>query len=143
VIVVALVVGLSASAAQARHGSIAGVALGLAAFAVFNQIVAPVLSPHVYTHTHVVEAVPVVSSRPILHYPPASVYPVPAQSVVISPPPPQPIAVAPPAPPLQQTVVQYPHGRHELRGDGIKEPYVWVWIPNPPPPPPPPPAPQQ
>jgi hypothetical protein len=142
VIVSALVVGLAAPAAHARHSSIAGVALGLAAFAVFNQIVAPIVSPHI--HTHVVEAVPVVSSRPVLHYPPASVYPVPTHSVVIAPPPPQPIVVAPPTPPVQQTVVQYPHGRHELRGDGIRQPYVWVWIPNPPPPPPPPaPSPQQ
>jgi hypothetical protein len=34
------------------------------------------------------------------------------------------------------TVVQYPHGRYELRGDGVTVPYTWVWIPNPPPPPP-------
>jgi hypothetical protein len=34
------------------------------------------------------------------------------------------------------SVVYYPHGRYELRGDGINVPYVWVWIPNPPPPPP-------
>lgn len=33
-------------------------------------------------------------------------------------------------------VVQYPHGRYELRGDGVSVPYRWVWIPNPPPPPP-------
>jgi hypothetical protein len=41
-----------------------------------------------------------------------------------------------------ETVVQYSHGRYELRGDGIATPYRWVWIPNPPPPPPvaPPPA---
>ena len=42
------------------------------------------------------------------------------------------------------SVVQYPHGRYELRGDGTTVPYTWVWIPNPPPPPPPagaPPAP--
>src|SRR2546428_13029657 len=43
-------------------------------------------------------------------------------------------ARAPPYP----TVVQYPHGRYELRGDGIQMPYQWVWIPNPPLPPPPP-----
>jgi hypothetical protein len=29
-------------------------------------------------------------------------------------------------------VVFFPHGRYELRGDGITMPYVWVWIPNPP-----------
>src|SRR3989441_13217312 len=36
------------------------------------------------------------------------------------------------------SVVEYPHGRYELRGDGVTAPYTWVWIPNPPPPPPPP-----
>jgi hypothetical protein len=29
-------------------------------------------------------------------------------------------------------VIEYPHGRYELRGDGITIPYRWVWIPNPP-----------
>ena len=36
-----------------------------------------------------------------------------------------------PAPPPMPSVVQYPHGRYELRGDG------WVWVPTPPAPPPP------
>ncbi len=27
------------------------------------------------------------------------------------------------------TVVQYPTGRYELRGDGVSVPYYWVWIP--------------
>jgi len=47
------------------------------------------------------------------------------------------------------TVVQYPQGRYELRGDGIGVPYYWLWVPavvvaTPPPvviAPPPPPAP--
>src|SRR2546426_124181 len=48
-------------------------------------------------------------------------------------------AAAPaPAPPPRPSVVEYPHGRYELRGDGVTSPYTWVWIPNPPPPPPPP-----
>jgi hypothetical protein len=34
------------------------------------------------------------------------------------------------------SVVEYPNGRFELRGDGMTSPYNWVWIPNPPPPPP-------
>src|SRR2546427_5342754 len=42
-------------------------------------------------------------------------------------------AVAPaPAPPPMPSVVEYPHGRYELRGDGVTAPYAWVWIPNPP-----------
>ncbi len=38
------------------------------------------------------------------------------------------------------TVVRYPNGRYELRGDGASVPYYWVWVPYqlaaaPPPPP--------
>lgn len=39
------------------------------------------------------------------------------------------------ATPTRPSVIEYPTGRYELRGDGISTPYVWVWIPNPPPPP--------
>jgi hypothetical protein len=28
------------------------------------------------------------------------------------------------------TVVQYPTGRYELRGDGVSVPYYWVWLPT-------------
>jgi hypothetical protein len=51
------------------------------------------------------------------------------------------LSLTPPAPPTP-SVVQFPTGRYELRGDGITEPYRWVWIPNPPTEPPvaPPPA---
>jgi hypothetical protein len=45
------------------------------------------------------------------------------------------VSVAPPPPPMP-SVVEYPNGRFELRGDGMTSPYNWVWIPNPPPPPP-------
>ena len=34
------------------------------------------------------------------------------------------------------SVIPYPNGRYELRGDGLTSPYQWVWIPNPPPGPP-------
>jgi hypothetical protein len=47
-------------------------------------------------------------------------------------------APAYPAPtvyPPRQTVIEYSHGRYELRGDGVITPYSWVWIPNAPPPP--------
>ena len=52
---------------------------------------------------------------------------------------PAPTYSAPPAPvqqtyaapaPAQPTVFQYPHGRYELRGDGITTAYQWVWISN-------------
>lgn len=46
------------------------------------------------------------------------------------------VAVAPVAPsPPRPSVIEYPTGRYELRGDGFSMPYTWVWIPNPPPPP--------
>lgn len=50
---------------------------------------------------------------------------------------PPPVAAPPPLP----TVVDYPTGRFELRGDGMTVPYAWIWIPKAPPPPPEPPAP--
>jgi Domain of unknown function (DUF4124) len=43
-----------------------------------------------------------------------------------------------PAPPPTAKVIRYPHGRYELRGDGVTAPYTWVWIPTPPAPPSPP-----
>lgn len=51
------------------------------------------------------------------------------------------LALAPAAAPTP-SVIQYPTGRWELRGDGLTIPYRWVWIPNPPaaPPTPPPPS---
>src|SRR5882672_4700557 len=81
----------------------------------------------------------VVATAPAVVYasPPASYDP---PTTYYSPPPSGTVSVAP-AP--TQNVVQYPHGRYELRGDGVTVPYRWVWIPNPPPPPPaapPPPA---
>ena len=114
VLVAVLVVGVTVPAAQAGTGT--NVALGLASFAVFNQLVGGVF------HARPVYARPVV-----VYSSPPPVYSVPATVVTVpSPPPPSP------------TVVHYPHGRYELRGDGVTQPYLWVWIPNPPPPPPPP-----
>lgn len=119
VLVTALTVGLAAPAAYAGGNTAQNVALGLASFAVFNQLVGPLL------HPRPVHATPVYVSQPV--------YAPPQQVVVVQPPP-------PPTP----TVVYYPHGRYELRQNGYQ--YYWVWIPNPPPPPPaavpaPPPAP--
>jgi len=68
---------------------------------------------------------PAVYSPPV--YPTSAVYgPSVARTVSISPPP-------PPTP----SVVEYPTGRYELRGDGMTTPYTWVWVPNPPSAPPP------
>ncbi len=124
VLAAVLMVGIAAPAAYAGGGhwgggssTTANVALGLASFAVFNQLFSPFFYPRP------VYAAPVVYSPPVVYSAP-TVYTVPSQVVVVRP--------APPPP----TVVQYPHGRYELRGDGVSMPYQWVWIPNPPPPPP-------
>ena len=37
-----------------------------------------------------------------------------------------------PAAPARPSVIEFPEGRYELRGDGMAIPYSWVWIPNPP-----------
>ena len=67
---------------------------------------------------------------PPAYYAPSPTYGSPATSLAVPPPP------APPPP----TVIEYPTGRYELRGDGVAVPYKWVWVPNPPPAPPAPPA---
>ena len=46
-----------------------------------------------------------------------------------------PLPAAPAPPPSMPSVVEYPTGRYELRGDGEASPYTWVWVPKPPPPP--------
>jgi hypothetical protein len=41
------------------------------------------------------------------------------------------LSLSPPSPPTP-SVVEFPTGRYELRGDGMTQPYRWVWIPKPP-----------
>ncbi|HET7874536.1 MAG TPA: hypothetical protein VFN71_03350 [Methylomirabilota bacterium] len=123
----AVMVGLAAPAAYAGSSTGTNVALGLASFAVFNQLFGGLMHPRpAYAGYHR----EVVVERPVYYRP---VYAPPSQVVVV-----QPAATYP-------TVVQYPHGRYELRGDGVSTAYHWVWIPNAPPPPPPaaPPPPPQ
>jgi hypothetical protein len=114
-LVAALVV---ASVAPAHAGTSTDIALGLASFAVFNQVVGTFARPRPVVHREV------VVTRPAFVYaPPMAIYrpPVYAAPVVV---------------PAQPTVVQYPTGRYELRWQGAQ--YVWVWIPNIPAIPPPP-----
>jgi hypothetical protein len=120
-LVVALLVGVAVPAAYA--GTATNVALGLASFAVFNQVVGGFIHARpVYAHP-----APVVIERPVPVY----------RQVIVTTPPPAPVYT-----PTYTNVVQYPHGRYELRGDGVYTAYQWVWIPNiavvPPAPPPPP-----
>ena len=114
VVGLALMVGVAVPAAHA--GTATNVALGLASFAVFNQVVGGLFYPRVAF------ARPVVVERPVVYTQPV-------------------VDTQPPAP--YRTVIQYPHGRYELHGDGVYTAYQWVWIPVallPPPPPPAPPA---
>jgi Domain of unknown function (DUF4124) len=67
----------------------------------------------------------IVYAETPVYYPPVAYAPPPAYA---------PAGAIGPAP--MPTVVQHPHGRYELRGDGVSVPYRWVWIPNPPSPPP-------
>jgi len=114
---------LGVSAPPAHAGKSTDIALGLASFAVFNQVVGPFLNGHRaeagYRHRrHVVYKTVVQEPRVIYEAPAPVVY------------------VAPAPPPAYPTVVQYPHGRYELRLQGAQ--YMWVWIPAVPPLPPPP-----
>lgn len=115
-LVTLLLVGAMAPAASA--GGATNAALGLASFAVFTQLFGGLFHP--------VYAAPVAYPPYPVVYPPVTYAPYPVGS---------------PPPPPTPTVIQYPHGRYELRGDGVALPYYWVWIPTPPPPPAPPPPP--
>ncbi len=65
---------------------------------------------------------PAVPSPPVV-YTPSPVYTAPVSTASVAP--------SPPPPPMP-SVVEYPTGRYELRGDGLTTAYTWVWIPNPP-----------
>ena len=58
-------------------------------------------------------------------YAPAPVYAAPPVYVPF-------VSHAVPAAPARPSVIEFPEGRYELRGDGMAIPYNWVWIPNPP-----------
>ena len=123
-------------------GAAVSVALGLASFAVFNQLVFGLFVPPVWARSYVYPAYyypPVVyAPPPVSYYPPPAPYyaaspavvyasaPRPAPTVAYASPRPAP---APPSPPVQNQVV-YPHGKYVLKGDGVTTAYQWVWIPN-------------
>jgi len=99
-----------------------------------------VIATPIVVYTPPVFAAPITAYMP--PYAPPVIYSAPppvvsAPPVVYSAPPT--LAGRPPAP--LPRVVEHPHGRYELRGDGVSTPYTWVWIPNHPPPPPPTPPP--
>ena len=91
---------------------------GFSPFVPFPLVASAVIvyaAPAVYTPT-------TYSDPPVLYVPEPAVYGSPPGGTV---------SVAP-APLPMPTVVQFPTGRYELRGDGMTTPYTWVWIPNPP-----------
>ncbi len=135
VAVILMVVVILAAAAPPAEACLECVALGLAAFAVFNQLVWAASAPRVvytapayYAPAYSVQYgwpyAPVYGPAP---YHPASyaagsyraapyvAYAAPATASVWNGP----------------RVVQYPHGRYELRGDGVTVAWAWVWIPIP------------
>src|SRR2546426_9307607 len=71
----------------------------------------------------------VASAPPAIESSPPGVYAQPPPSVSVAP-----------SPLPTPTVIEYPTGWYQLRGDGVTTPYVWVWIPKPPPVPSQPPA---
>jgi hypothetical protein len=133
ILVVVLTLGVVAPPAQA---CVECVALGLAAFAVFNQFVWALTVPRVvypvpgyYAPTYYAPYGYPAVYAPAASYP-AAYYPgayVPPQYASYRP------AYVTPVSPVAWTgprVVQYSHGRYELRGDGVSVPYAWVWVPS-------------
>jgi len=138
-LVVTCVVALAPPAAHAGGHGAARAAIGLATFAIFapfiivGEILALAVPPY--------RAPAVVVAPPPVYYAPAPAYSAPPPTYSASPAYVRQTYAAPA--PAQPTVIQYPGGRYELRGDGIATAYQWVWIANPtnlPPPPGTPPA---
>ena len=71
---------------------------------------------------------------PVIYAPPQVIYaPQPAyypQGPSYAPAAAAPAPPPPPAAPPEPRVVEFDSGRYEMRGDGIREPYVWVWVPR-------------
>jgi hypothetical protein len=141
------VVVLAAPAAHAGGHGVARVVIGLATFAIF--------APFIVVGEVIAHAVPPYRAPAVVVAPPPLAY-APAPTYYAAPPAygaPSAYTAAPAyanqtsmtSVPVQPRVVQYPHGRYVLQGDGITTAYQWVWIPNPPsaPPAPLPSAPSQ
>jgi len=92
-----------------------------------------------FVHRPFVHGGTVIYSAPPVYYAPPAYYYDPPPTYYAPPP----ATYYPPATSSGDTgtstpgVINYPHGRYELHGDGVAAPYTWVWIPNPPASPPP------
>jgi len=92
-----------------------------------------------FVHRPFVHGGTVIYSAPPVYYAPPAYYYDPPPTYYAPPP----ATYYPPATSSGDTgtstpgVINYPHGRYELHGDGVAAPYTWVWIPNPPSSPPP------
>ena len=140
-LLVTCVVALAPPAAHAGGHGAARAAIGLATFAIFapfiivGEILALAVPPY-RAPAVVVAPPPVYYAPPPVYYAPAPAYSAPPPTYSASPPTysASPVYVrqtyAAPAP-AQPSVIQYPGGRYELRGDGIATAYQWVWISNP------------
>jgi hypothetical protein len=145
-LVVTCVIALAAPAAHAGGHGAARAAIGVATFVIFAPFI---IAGEVLAHAVPPYRAPavVVASPPLSYAPAPSYYAAPPAygappAYAAAPGYTNPAYIAPA--PVQPRVVQYPHGRYVLRGDGITTAYQWVWIPNPPSAPPvAPPAPSQ
>src|SRR6266850_4568099 len=100
----------------------------------------PFVQPRPFVHRPFVHGGTVIYSAPPVYYAPPTYYYDPPPTYYVPPPAAYypPAATAPPTgAALTPGVIEYPHGRYELHGDGVNAPYTWVWIPNPPSSPPP------
>ena len=140
VLAVTLTAVVLAPPAEAGHHAVAvsvaaTVGFVLAApFLLLGAVLAPLVPPPLPVAPYppaVVVARPVVVPRPV--------YVAPAGAVSVARPAPvtpagrvapAPARAASALPASIQTTVVYPHGRYELRGDGVRTAYHWVWIPS-------------
>jgi hypothetical protein len=86
----------------------------------FPIVVTAIAPPFIATAVPPLYAAPAYAAPSTVYAPPVAVDP--------------PVAAAPATPPVP-TLIEYPGGWYQLRGDGATTPYTWVWIPKPPPPP--------
>lgn len=137
VVVLVLVIGLALTprvvvAGDHRHPHGVTIFVGPVAPRPFHPFVHPFGFHPFFRHHHFVPFA--IATPPIIVSAPPTVLSTPPPVVYVQPPPV--VMATPPPPPPTPSVIEYPNGRYELRGDGVTTPYTRVWIPKPPPAPP-------